>query len=247
MFQNATEDMISARLDGILNMDIQQPDPSRSEASKILANIMLVQMEDLVVVKGGFVRDYIIHGDEAIDIDAVVKEDVDISVAASTLIERIRALDQLKIFAVTETDYLTTVTVTNVAGTFSIQCQFASLGGPFSVAADTTANNLGLAVSGICLSGPSALDLHQTLLLTQRKEFGVQSGNMKARVQERAFVLKQRGWIQVKVPTVPEIEDILNENQLYLRKLKMIPSTHGLMWDCHSTLMVSHTSTCVFQ
>ena len=98
--------------------------------------------------------------------------------------------------------------------------------------ADLTCNNLALKASAsgrtfeLVLAGESHLNLEATLVLTKRKEFGIQSGSIIPRVLQRAATRKVYGWIQVPVEPVDRVDQFeFSENQLYLKSKGMLPTT----------------------
>ena len=213
----------------------------RAKAVEILASHII---RAGYTIKGGFVRDFVIFGERCFDldvcsgVDATTPEGVEAFRAAfdslmSQLQEKVPHAKFLTDLA-WRSDKVCSMKCTHGQKMhWVIEVQFiARKHSQLYPMADLTCNNLALKASAsgrtfeLVLAGESHLNLEATLVLTKRKEFGIQSGSVIPRVLQRAATRKLYGWIQVPVDPVDRSEQFeFSENQLYLKSKGMLPTT----------------------
>jgi hypothetical protein len=233
---------------------------SRSDALNVLASCILKKGYK---VKGGYVRDHIIFGEKSYDIDICsgcncqTEEGVTMfHTSFDALVEHLRS--EIKgIEFLTDvswrSDAVCSIKVTHQQNrNWIIELQYiAKKHIKIYPVADLTCNNLALILSAsgaafdLMLAGESHLNLLETLAITVRKEFGIQSGSIIPRVLRRAAFRKVLGWIQIAVPPVGKVEDWdFSENEKYIKSKGLMPTNeHPVSWS-HETAWLMVQEKC---
>ena len=166
-----------------------------------------------LTVKGGFVRDVVIHGDEPNDIDVIVPLDRDLQEVERQFLCDILPLGLTK-FKGYVTENIISCSVINHAQTYVVECQFIHVNRGLRMEADLTSNTLALhQIQSLHVYGTSSLSFDKIFRMCASRQFGVQSGFLVPRVRQRAEALVERGWKRVKVDPVPERESMMTEDE----------------------------------
>jgi hypothetical protein len=226
---------------------------NRKEALMSIAQLLV---QSGYVIQGGFVRDFVIHGDDPNDIDIISGIDATNADGKVALLVKFQEMKELilgkfldlKIFNERSTSGVHYAQFTHSQRqNYVVEVQLiASVHAWIFPLADLTCNNLRLSKDQrIHLAGPSAWSLEETLQKTQRKEFGIQSGNLIPRIQQRAGARRSQGWTQVSVPEAPLPTGFgphdLTENQKFVKGCRLQPTDElPLCWSSYNAWMMNY-------